>query len=306
VLPFPTSINGDTLCWNIDTMSPGAETTIVMTLGTPTNILLGDTVTIQGWVLPLSPDQFPQNNFYLLQRTVVGAYDPNDKQVVPEQIPLTDTTAFDKPLEYTIRFQNTGNFPADFVVLRDTLSADFDLSSFRFLASSHPCNWRIEPGRILVVDFPNINLPDSSSNLLESQGFAQFSVQPRGTFPQGHVFSNAADIYFDFNAPIRTNTAITKVVDKLISTWKPLLSNERLQVHPNPVYDRLFIQWTTPAKAGDQLQLYNAQGRLIKTQRVAAQTLAMEWGIAGVQPGAYVVVLVTNGTVLHQSIIVEQ
>jgi|GEM_PF-891918 len=304
--PFPTSINGDTLCWNIDTMSPGAETTIVMTLGTPTNILLGDTVTIQGWVLPLSPDQFPQNNFYLLQRTVVGAYDPNDKQVVPEQIPLTDTTAFDKPLEYTIRFQNTGNFPADFVVLRDTLSADFDLSSFRFLASSHPCNWRIEPGRILVVDFPNINLPDSSSNLLESQGFAQFSVQPRGTFPQGHVFSNAADIYFDFNAPIRTNTAITKVVDKLISTWKPLLSNERLQVHPNPVYDRLFIQWTTPAKAGDQLQLYNAQGRLIKTQRVAAQTLAMEWGIAGVQPGAYVVVLVTNGTVLHQSIIVEQ
>jgi hypothetical protein len=79
-----------------------------------------------------------------------------------------------------------------------------------------------------------------------------------------------------------------------------------LQVHPNPAYDRLFIQWTTPAKAGDQLQLYNAQGRLIITQRVAAQTLAMEWGIAGVQPGAYVVVLVTNGTVLHQSIIVEQ
>ena len=304
--PFPTNINGDTLCWNIGAMPPGAKANIEITLGTPTNILLGDTVNIQGWVLPLSPDQFPQNNFYQLQRTVVGAYDPNDKQVVPEQIPLTDTNAFDKPLEYTIRFQNTGNFPADFVVLRDTLSADFDLSSFRFLASSHPCNWRIEPGRILVVDFPNINLPDSSSNLLESQGFAQFSMQPRGTFPQGHVFSNAADIYFDFNAPIRTNTAITKVVDKLISTWKPLLSNERLQVHPNPAYDRLFIQWTTPAKAGDQLQLYNAQGRLIITQRVAAQTLAMEWGIAGVQPGAYVVVLVTNGTVLHQSIIVEQ
>jgi hypothetical protein len=162
--PFPANINGDTICWSIGSMSPGKLTSITITLYTPTDTPVEDTVNIQGWVLPLSPDQFPQNNFYLLQRAV----------------------------------------------------------------------------------------------------------------------------------------------DKLISTWKPLLSNERLQVHPNPAHDRLFIQWTTPAKAGDQLQLYNAQGRLIKTQRVAAQTLAMEWGIAGVQPGAYVVVLVTNGTVLHQSIIVEQ
>ncbi|MFZ4634383.1 MAG: DUF7619 domain-containing protein [Saprospiraceae bacterium] len=292
--PFPTNINGDTLCWNIGAMSPGAEAIIEMTLGTPTDILLGDTVNIQGWVLPLSPDQFPQNNFYLLQRTVVGAYDPNDKQVVPEQIPLTDTTAFDKPLEYTIRFQNTGNFPADFVVLRDTLSADLDLSTFRFLASSHPCTWRVEPGRILVIDFPNINLPDSSSNLLESQGFVKFGVRPRGAFPNGHIFQNAADIFFDFNAPIRTNTAVTKVVDKLIAASSLFLSNEQLTVRPNPAKDRIFIQWETPVKGSAALQLFDVQGKLIKTQRVGEQVRSMEWNIAGAKPGVYFVVLQTK------------
>jgi uncharacterized repeat protein (TIGR01451 family) len=303
--PFPTNINGDTLCWNIGAMSPGEEAIIEMTLGTPTDILLGDTVNIQGWVLPLSPDQFPQNNFYLLQRTVVGAYDPNDKQVVPEQIPLTDTTAFDKPLEYTIRFQNTGNFPADFVVLRDTLSADLDLSTFRFLASSHPCTWRVEPGRILVIDFPNINLPDSSSNLLESQGFVKFGVRPRGAFPNGHIFQNAADIFFDFNAPIRTNTAVTKVVDKLIAASSLFLSNEQLTVRPNPAKDRIIIQWETPVKGSAALQLFDVQGKLIKTQRVGEQARSMEWNIAGAKPGVYFVVLQTKAGMIWRKVVVQ-
>jgi hypothetical protein len=78
-----------------------------------------------------------------------------------------------------------------------------------------------------------------------------------------------------------------------------------LQVHPNPAYDRLFIQWTTPAKAGDQLQLYDAQGRLMKTQRVAAQTQAMEWSIGGMPAGVYMVVLHIEKGALRKLLVVQ-
>jgi len=101
-----------------------------------------------------------------LEEEIVAAYDPNDKSVTPETSEPTEN----EPLEYTIRFQNTGNFQADFVVVKDTLSNLLDLTTFQMIAASHEYEVAIE-NRIATWTFNEINLPDSTSDEAGSHGF---------------------------------------------------------------------------------------------------------------------------------------
>jgi hypothetical protein len=63
-----------------------------------------------------------------------------------------------KPIEYTIRFQNTGNDNAERVRVVDRLDQGLDVHSFELIGSSHPMNYSIRDGVIEFV-FDNINLP---------------------------------------------------------------------------------------------------------------------------------------------------
>ncbi|MEL6661108.1 MAG: T9SS type A sorting domain-containing protein, partial [Bacteroidota bacterium] len=53
--------------------------------------------------------------------------------------------------------------------------------------------------------YPDINLPDSTSNLVGSQGLFSYSIVPLATAPALSLIENRAGIYFDFNPPIITN-----------------------------------------------------------------------------------------------------
>ena len=55
----------------------------------------------------------------------------------------------------------------------------------------------------------DINLPDSTSNEPESHGYIKFKVSPQADMVEGTQVENFADIFFDFNDPIRTNTTLT-------------------------------------------------------------------------------------------------
>ncbi|MCC7299403.1 MAG: hypothetical protein IT244_13800, partial [Bacteroidia bacterium] len=66
------------------------------------------------------------NNEFITKLKIVNAHDPNDKQASePERMK-------EKPgiLKYLVRFQNTGNWPATTVIVRDTLSPNLDTNSF--------------------------------------------------------------------------------------------------------------------------------------------------------------------------------
>ena len=137
------------------------------------------------------------------------AYDPNDKLVSPNH-PLGFTNIEEDDLEYMVRFQNTGNIPARLVVLRDTIDMNLDINSFNYLDSSHKDFLAIRQlaNRVIEFRFENINLPDSSSNLLGSQGYVLFSFDINDSIPEGTQIENTAGIYFDTNPPVITN--ITK------------------------------------------------------------------------------------------------
>lgn len=154
--------------------------------------------------------------------TVFNSFDPNDKTVNPTGVGADKRVRHGVPLNYTINFQNTGNDTAYKVVLTDTLSMNFDLSTLVFGASSHP--YKVDfIGRsipILRFTFNNINLVDSITNEPKSHGFVTFSVKPYDTIPNATKIYNNADIYFDFNPPIRTNTTLTTINDTVFSGAK--------------------------------------------------------------------------------------
>ena len=115
---------------------------------------------------------------------------------------------------YTIRFQNTGNAEAYDVIIRDTLDADLDPSTFQMIASSHEevLSTTLRNNQFLEFNFQNIFLPDSTSNFEESQGFVSYSIRANADLEDKTLIHNSASIYFDANPPILTNTTENMMV----------------------------------------------------------------------------------------------
>ncbi|MDF1698218.1 MAG: hypothetical protein P1U56_20385, partial [Saprospiraceae bacterium] len=138
---------------------------------------------------------------------VLCSYDPNDKMVEPNA-ENGYTFIEEDELVYTIRFQNTGNAPATYIEIRDTLSEFLDVESVTYIQGSHDeylTISRIED-RVLVFQFDNINLPDSTSDLEGSQGHLIFTVELAENVVEGTLIENTAHIYFDSNPAVVTNT----------------------------------------------------------------------------------------------------
>lgn len=139
------------------------------------------------------------------------AYDPNDKYettgIGPEG--MIENGQW---LEYTIRFQNTGNAPATQVVIRDGLSQHVDRSTLTPISWSHDMELSVEPDGEAVFKFEEIMLPDSGSDYAGSQGFVRYRIKADSTLMPGTRILNQARIIFDLNPPVITNTTSNMVM----------------------------------------------------------------------------------------------
>jgi len=138
--------------------------------------------------------------------TILCSYDPNDKLVSPDR--ASKRIYPEEGLTYTVRFQNTGNAEAINVCIKDTLDESLDYSTFQVISSSHDdfLNTIITDDKNIDFSFVNINLPDSTSNVQESQGYVTYTISPRSDLSTCTSIENTVSIYFDFNPPIVTNT----------------------------------------------------------------------------------------------------
>jgi sugar lactone lactonase YvrE len=167
----------------------------------------------------MMPPNAPQPEVAEDCQPILDSYDPNDKQVVPTGLTAQRYTPTTEALRYRIRFQNTGNDVAYRVAVADTLAADLDLRTLQVGAASHPYRLSIT-GRqrpVLTFTFDNIMLPDSGRNLAGSQGFVQFSIKPKASLPARTRIDNFADIFFDYNPPVRTDTTTNRIYDMPLS-----------------------------------------------------------------------------------------
>ena len=208
---------------------------------------------------------------------VTGSYDPNDKMGYPTGVDSLHNVYPNQSLEYVIRFQNTGNDTAFTVVIRDTLDTDLDIFTVQPGASSHIYSFRLYGQRILEWTFNNILLPDSNRNEPGSHGFVSFKVEQNKNLPNGTKIENSAGIYFDFNAPVFTNTTLQTIDDgvkKITTDSKEKIlqqgkKNMEIKIYPNPFHGTTVIKISGLSGAfGTKItcKIYNLLGKEVTQQ----------------------------------------
>lgn len=257
-----TTPNGDSLTWfvTVPPFSSLSYSGIHLSVDVPTNLTIGSMLSSCASITPIGhTDINPANNVYCLSHIVASSFDPNDKQVQPEgRGPQGYITLADQWLDYRIRFQNTGTAPAQNVYIMDTLSNKLDINQFQVMEYSHPYQLEVLDGHILKFKFNNIMLPDSGTNMQASNGHIGYRIKQKSTNQIGDVIKNTAAIYFDFNAPVITNTTVNTI--GYPTQVEDVINLESL-VYPNPsqgVFNLKEDKWKTFEK-----QVYNQLGQLI-------------------------------------------
>ena len=228
-----------------------------------------------------------------------AAYDPNDKQVIPSGVgPQHFVHPDNELLEYKIRFQNTGNDTAFNIEVVDTLPAAFvSVETFQSGSSSDPYTVTMHGNGIVTWHFNDILLPDSNVNEPESHGFVKFKIQQKPNLPNGTVINNSAAIYFDYNAPIITNTSFITISDTVL--WAEGVGiEERTQlnvsVQPNPFSEMCLVR-LEESIANGRFQVFDPMGRLVHAETFNGNQFQL--GASALENGIYTVRILDRGAV---------
>jgi len=239
--------------------------------------ILNYTVTIT----QLGSDEVISDNTFVLNQTVVNSMDPNDKTCLEGDYVSPDKIG--EYVHYMIRFENTGTFPAENIVVKDMIDTDkFDVSSLIPLHASHNYATKITGNKVEFI-FENINLPFDDAN---NDGYVAFKIKTLPTLVVGNTFSNLANIYFDYNFPIVTNTATTTIV---------ALSNPSFEfanyfsLYPNPATNELNINLKSTIEI-NSIQIYNTIGQLVTVQTGNA----LKVDVSNLKTGNYFIKINTN------------
>lgn len=219
------------LTYDFSNLLPGQCRYLDVDYETPigTGLMPGDPILIDAAVNPIPGDVTPSNNVTYLAKQITSSWDPNDKAASPEG----DITVDQNDHAYYIRFQNEGNGNATTVVVKDEIDANLALHTLRNVSASHDYILTVENNNTLVFTFNNIQLVPQSVSEELSQGFVAFSLSQDGELPIGTVVANTAEIFFDFNPPIVTNTVENEIVEKVTGITTVEVQNA-LSVYPNP------------------------------------------------------------------------
>ena len=251
----------NSLTFNYAALNPFETRTINLTfnVNSPTDtqpVNNGDTLAFTATINPITGDYTADDNVFNLNQTVVGSYDPNDITCLEgNQILLADTNKY---LHYVIRFQNTGTASAINVVVKNILDDKLDWSTIQLESSSHDNRVAIKNGNEIEFIFENINLPDNTTDEPNSHGFIAYKIKPKSDVVVGDVISNKADIFFDYNAPVETNTATTTIVNVLNVNENTLLD---FSVYPIPTENLLQIKSKSEIA---KIEIFGKLGRLIQ------------------------------------------
>ncbi|KEZ93838.1 hypothetical protein IL45_06480 [Nonlabens ulvanivorans] len=200
-------------------------------MATPvTGVQLGDIFTHNASINPTSTDSDATNNNTSVDVTVVASYDPNDvTEARGPGIPI-DTFSTNDFLEYTIRFQNLGTASAQFVRVLSSLHPSLDESTFEVIVTSHAYLYT-KNGRQLDFLFENIHLPPEVVDEPGSNGFITYRIKPLAGYAAGDTINASAEIFFDYNPAVITETWIT-------TFNAPASLNDQegtISIYPNPL-----------------------------------------------------------------------
>lgn len=240
------------------------------------------------------------NNISTDFTTVQLPYDPNNIIASPygsfEENFILET---DNIITYTVNFQNTGSAPAHNVNVYDTVPSVFNRDAVQLVASSHDCEIYYESDNTLRFKFHNIELMDSLHNEPESHGFVMYQLITNTALNEGDEIENVADIYFDNNPPVRTNTVKLKVLN---TSGIKVNTKSVLHVYPNPVEDILTIDIHENSNITSDLKIFSIHGKLVKSIKVEANKIQVS--VKDLDEGVYFMQYNSNEKFYNNKIIV--
>ncbi|MBO9702358.1 MAG: T9SS type A sorting domain-containing protein [Sporocytophaga sp.] len=195
-----------------------------------------------------------------LNTTVKCSTDPNDKAVTPIGLGDNHLTLFNTPLDYLIRFENTGNDTAYVVAIHDTLDVNLDASTLEVKGSSHDVITEVNKDGKVIFHFENIMLPDSTTNKEKAQGFVRFTIKPKKNIAEMTVIRNKAGIIFDKNDPVITNEVFNTFVSHypVVASVEGPKENNKL-IYPNPASTQINIKGVE----GTYTEIYDFTGKQV-------------------------------------------
>jgi|GEM_PF-5370546 len=248
-----TTVSSGVASWSYANLLPGEQRYIVVSLRThsPT-----DTIPVNiGNVLPFSVSITPStdanssDNSMAFTSTVVGSYDPNN--IICTEGDVLPTSEIGDFLHYTVNFENTGNYPADFVNVRIPIDVNlYDVNTLEIEGTSHYFQPKLQ-NNILDVLFPNIMLDTGG------HGNVLLKIKSKNTLQAGDMVSKHAEIFFDYNASVNTGNANT--VYQNLAT-QIITHDNLITVYPNPATSNITI---TAQNEIQKIELYDVQGRLV-------------------------------------------
>ena len=270
---------------------------------------------IKGYTLNGSVDNESEQT-QISCHVVVDSYDPNDKIAFPKGETDLNLITANQEIEYLIRFQNTGTDTAYKVTVIDTLDRNLDLKTLEVVNSSHPLTWDIKGdiSHYLVFTLNSIYLPPASKNAFQSNGFIKYKIYPKSDLADGIQINNNANIYFDYNFPVLTNTTShtiknkipysnnTGIISKLATTTTTGIADfntsKALLLYPNPSSDNIYIDYLPEENM--TLILYTSDARIAKTMQITNGSIV---DISNLSDGLYLYKIIGTQSITGKLII---
>jgi hypothetical protein len=292
----PTTQSTGMLAWPIGSVAPfqSGEMMVTFRVNSPTEtpaVHAGDYLSFIATMVGSDTDETPVDNTFALAQVVVNSFDPNDKTCLEGS--TINEILIGKYVHYKVRFENTGTFPAQNIVVKDIIdTTKFDLSTLQLTDASHSCITKISDTNKVEFIFENINLPFDDAH---NDGYVVFKIKTKPTLVLGDSFSNVANIYFDYNFPIVTNNYTTTIQNDLGTNQ---LDINKLTIFPNPVKD--ILHFKTSEKVV-KIEVYDLAGRILCSQAVNENKV----DVTNLRTGNYIVKIHTENGIINSKIVKE-
>ncbi|HEY0045198.1 MAG TPA: T9SS type A sorting domain-containing protein [Flavobacterium sp.] len=279
--PAVSNQTPNVLTWNFTNLFPGQSGEVALSFsvnepGDTPPVAIDDQLDYTATITSTATDDTPEDNTDVLNEIVVGAFDPNDITCIEGNIVSSEVIG--NYVHYMIRFENTGTFAAQNVVVRDVINTSkFDINSLVPLTGSHNFYTRISNNRVEFI-FENIQLAFDDQN---NDGFLVFKIKTKSNLTVGSSFSNSASIYFDYNLPIVTNTETTVIQELGIAENN---TSEFFSVYPNPANDILNLNVKENIIL-NSIQIYNPIGQLLMV--IPDASAVSDVDVSHLQSGTY-------------------
>lgn len=270
-------IENGLIIWKFKDLLPfeSRKINVVLLCNSPSqqpSVNVGDLLSFNANIYINNEDVNISNNYFGFRPIVVGSFDPNDKICIEG-----DEISYEKIgeyLHYLIRFENTGNFEAVNVVIKDMVdTTKFDISTLETIDASHEYFARIIDGNQVLFIFENINLPFTG---IGKYGYIAFKIKTKSSLVKGQYVTNLASIFFDYNLPIVTNVAKSEFIQTTsISAPESVI----YEMYPNPVSDYLYINVSNVEL---NLEIYDCIGELYQSNTVVDGRIDVKSLIPGI------------------------